>query len=86
MEEVLKTVNTDIIVAHTNYLYSAKELSSQVAHTNSSTGRVRVVHTRTMEKLNQRSRHGMDLLTMERLIHLKRLMLLPHQTPLLLPP
>ncbi len=40
----------------------------------------------TMEKLNQRSRHGMDLLTMERLIHLKRLMLLPHQTPLLLPP
>jgi hypothetical protein len=47
MEEVLKTVNTDIIVAHTNYLYSAKELLSRVAHTNSSTGRVRVAHTST---------------------------------------
>ncbi len=47
MEEPLKTVNTDIIVAHTNYLYSAKELLSRVAHTNLSTGRVRVAHTST---------------------------------------
>lgn len=42
MEEVLKTVNTDIIVAHTNYLYCAKELLSRVAHTSTGTGRVRV--------------------------------------------
>ncbi|OAE21813.1 hypothetical protein AXG93_2550s1520 [Marchantia polymorpha subsp. ruderalis] len=42
MEEVLKTVNTDIIVAHTNYLYSVKELLSRVAHTSTSTGWERV--------------------------------------------
>jgi hypothetical protein len=47
MEEVLKTVNTNIIIAHTNYLYFAKELLSRVAHTNSSTGQVRVAHTST---------------------------------------
>jgi hypothetical protein len=42
MEEVLKTVNTDIIVAHTNYLYSAKELLSRVAHTSTGKGWVLV--------------------------------------------
>jgi hypothetical protein len=32
MEEVLKTVNTDIIVAHTNYLYYERTIIPGSAH------------------------------------------------------